>query len=100
MAGKGGKRPGAGRPTIAAELKTADLARNCLVEKFGGLNEALIALLKMNEPALTKFVFEHAFGKPTEKIEHSGEIDQGGVILSDPQFALLIKKVNEAPKPG
>lgn len=98
MAGKGGARPGAGRPTVAKELATADLARKCLIEKFGGLNEALIALLEMNEPALTKFVFEHAFGKPTDKIEHSGEIDQGGVILSDPQFALLLKKANEVPK--
>lgn len=100
MGKRGGARIGAGRPTIAAELKTADLARNCLIEKFGGLNEALIALLEMNEPALTKFVFEHAFGKPTEKIEHSGEIEHGGVALSDPQFAILIKKINEAPNPG
>ena len=76
MAGKGGKRPGAGRPTIAAELATADLARKCLIEKYGSLNAALIALLEMDEPALIKFVFEHAFGKPTDKIEHSGEIDQ------------------------
>lgn len=76
MATRGGARKGAGRPTIAAELKTADLARECLIEKYGSLNEALIALLEMDEPALTKFVFEHAFGKPTDKIEHSGEIDQ------------------------
>lgn len=100
MAGKGGARPGAGRPTIAKELATADLARKALIDKFGGLNEALIALLEMKEPVLTKFVFEHAFGKPTEKIEHSGEIDQGGVTLSDPQFAILIKKIHEAPNPG
>lgn len=76
MATRGGVRPGAGRPTIAAELKTADLARECLIAKYGSLNAALIALLEMDEPALIKFVFEHAFGKPTDKIEHSGEIDQ------------------------
>lgn len=100
MAGKGGARPGAGRPTVAKELATADLARKSLIDKFGGLNEALIALLEMGEPVLTRFVFEHAFGKPTEKIEHSGEIEHGGVNLSDPQFAILIKKINEAPNPG
>ena len=100
MAGKGGARPGAGRPTVAKELATADLTRKALINKFGGLNEALIALLEMDEPVLTKFVFEHAFGKPTDKIEHSGEIDNNGVVLSDPQFALLIKKLNEAPHTG
>jgi len=97
MAGKGGARPGSGRKPLAEELKTADLARKSLIDKFGGLNEALIALLEMNEPVLIKFVFEHAFGKPTEKIEHSGEIVQSGVSLSDSQFAILIKKINEAP---
>jgi len=74
MAGKGGARPGSGRPTIAKELATADLARKVLIEKFGSLNEALIALLEMNEPALIKFVFEHAFGKSPDKIEHTGDI--------------------------
>jgi len=93
MAGKGGARPGAGRPTIAKELATADLARKSLIEKYGGLNEALIALLEMNEPILTKFVFEHAFGKPTDKIEHSGEIDNGGIVLPDHQFDKLLHAI-------
>lgn len=74
MAGKGGARPGAGRPTISEELKTADLARKALIEKFGSLNEALIAILKMNNPILTKFVLEHAFGKPTDNINLKGEM--------------------------
>ena len=72
MAGRGGKRINSGRPTIAKELATADLARNVLIEKYGGLNDALIALLQSGEPALLKFVFEHAFGKSPDKIEHSG----------------------------
>ena len=71
MAGKGGVRPGAGRPTIAKELATADLARNVLIKKYGSLNEALIALLQTEEPALLKFVFEHAFGKSPDKIEQN-----------------------------
>ena len=74
MAGKGGARPGAGRPSISEELKTADLARKALIEKFGSLNEALIAILKMNNPLLTKFVLEHAFGKPTDNINLNGEM--------------------------
>lgn len=74
MSGRGGKRPGSGRPTVAKELQTAELARETLIEKFGGLKEALIALLEMNEPSLTKFVFEHAFGKTPEKIDFTGDI--------------------------
>ena len=70
---KGGARPGAGRPTVANELRTADLARQVLIKKFGGLNEALIHLLEQNEPTLTKFVYEHAFGKSPDKLEHTGE---------------------------
>lgn len=70
----GGKRIGAGRPTVAKELQTSVLAREVLINKFGSLNEALIALLEMNEPALIKFVFEHAFGKSPDKIEHTGDV--------------------------
>jgi hypothetical protein len=76
--GRGGARPGGGRPTVAKELATADLARKALIEKWGSLNEALQALLTMNEPALTKFVFEHAFGKSPDKIELTGK--DGGPI--------------------
>ena len=72
MAGKGGVRPGAGRPTKASELQTSELARQVLIDRFGGLNEAMTALLDFNEPVLTKFVYEHAFGKSPDKIEHSG----------------------------
>ncbi len=72
MAGKGGKRPGSGRPTIAKELATADLARNILIQEYGSLDEALLSLLKTKEPALLKFVFEHAFGKTPDKVELSG----------------------------
>ncbi len=67
----GGKRKGAGRPTVAQELATADLARSALIKKYGSLELALNALLDMGEPALIKFVFEHAFGKAPDKIEGS-----------------------------
>ncbi len=75
MAGTGGARPGAGRPSISQELKTADLARKALIDKYGSLNTALIEILKMNNPILTKFVLEHAFGKPTDNINLKGEIN-------------------------
>jgi len=66
MAGKGGARPGAGRPPLCEELRTADYAKEALIKKFGSLNEALIAILE--------FVLEHAFGKPTDNINLKGEM--------------------------
>lgn len=75
MGKNGGARPGAGRPPLSEELKTADLARKALIDKFGGLNEALIAILNMNNPILTKFVLEHAFGKPTDNINLKGDLN-------------------------
>jgi len=74
MAQRGGVRKGAGRPTVAKELATADLAREVLISKYGSLKKALIALINMGEPALTKFVFEHAFGKSPDKLDISGEL--------------------------
>ena len=75
MAGRGGVRPGAGRPPLSEELKSADLAKEALIQKFGSLNKALIAILNMNNPILTKFVLEHALGKPTDNINLSGGLD-------------------------
>ena len=75
MAGRGGARPGAGRPPLSEELKSADLAKEALIQKFGSLNKALIAILNMNNPILTKFVLEHALGKPTDNINLSGGLD-------------------------
>jgi hypothetical protein len=63
---RGGKQPGAGRKSIAEELGTRDLARKAIIARWGSLEEGLQALLSMNEQALTKFVFEHAMGKPVE----------------------------------
>lgn len=73
---RGGARPGAGRRTLAQHLKTADLAQKALISRYGSLEKALVALLNMNEAVLTRFVFEHAMGKPTDNIEVDGEIVQ------------------------
>ena len=72
---RGGARKGAGRKTLAENLQTADLARECLIKRWGSLEAALSALLDYEEPTLTRFVFEHAFGKSPDKIEHSGKVD-------------------------
>ena len=72
--GHGGKREGAGAKSKAEILDSAELAKSALITRFGSLEEALQWLVKSNEPSLQKFVFEHAFGKPKEKIEHSGKV--------------------------
>lgn len=69
----GGPGRGGGRKPLANELRTADLARKVLIEKHGSLDAALLWLLQKDEAVLTKFVYEHAFGKSPDKIE--GNID-------------------------
>jgi hypothetical protein len=71
----GGKRIGAGRKPLSEELKTADLCRTAIINHFGSLEAGLIYMMQSGEPALIKFVFEHAYGKPTDKVEQSGGIE-------------------------
>lgn len=66
---RGGKRPGSGRKPIAEELKTVALARNAIVARYGTLDKGLKELLDSGEATLIKFVFEHAFGKPQDKVD-------------------------------
>ena len=63
----GGKREGAGRKGKAEELKTAKIAMDALISKYGDKETALKSLIDSGEPSLIKFVYEHAFGRPTEK---------------------------------
>lgn len=74
MASRGGARPGAGRKSLAAEQQTAEQARQAIIAKYGSIEGGLTKLLESNEPALVKWVFEHALGRPPEKVEVGGEI--------------------------
>lgn len=76
MGQHGGKREGAGRKTKANEANTTMLSCGAIINKFGSLEAGLEWLIESREPSLIKFVFEHALGKPAEKIQHSGEITQ------------------------
>ncbi len=80
---KGGKRAGAGRKSLSEEVNSQQLAISSIVETFGSKEAGFKYLLSTEEPALIKFVFEHAFGKPQDKIEHSGEVTQNivGMII-------------------
>lgn len=75
MAGRGGARKGAGRKSKAEELRVRDIALDSITEKHGGLKEGFINLLGSGEASLIKFVFEHAAGKPTDKIDVTGNLD-------------------------
>lgn len=81
----GGVRPNAGRKSIAQELGTRDLARKAIIERWGSLDEGLKALLNMDEPALVKFVFEHAFGKSPEQID----VTSGGEKINNVQEVIF-----------
>lgn len=72
----GGARAGAGRKPKADELRVQKLAIAALVAKYGSEEKAFEALLESKEPSLQKFVYEHAFGKPREKVDmdNTGEL--------------------------
>ena len=63
----GGKRENSGRKGKADALKTAKIAMDALMSKYGSKVLALKALIDTGEPSLIKFVYQHAFGRPTEK---------------------------------
>lgn len=69
MGANGGKRPGAGRKPKAEELKIVNAATEAITNTYGGLQEGFEALLKSKEPSLVKWVFEHAAGKPQDKVD-------------------------------
>lgn len=67
--GNGGPGRGGGRKTKTQEEKIIKLAVGAIEQKYGNLEQGFVALLDSGEPALIKFVFEHAVGKPKERIE-------------------------------
>lgn len=69
MAGTGGSRPGAGRKPKHEEDRARRLCCTAIIDKYGSLEKGLTALLESKDNALIKFVFEHAIGKPTDKID-------------------------------
>lgn len=66
---KGGARQGAGRKTKAEELKIVNQAVNAITTKYGSLEDGFVALLNSGEASLIKWVFEHAAGKPQDKVD-------------------------------
>jgi hypothetical protein len=69
MNGHGGRREGSGRKPKVDEEKVRGLAVAAIEKKYGGIQEGFEKLLDSNEPSLIKFAWEHAVGKPREKID-------------------------------
>lgn len=90
MAGTGGARPGAGRPSKADERRVRDLSVKAIIKCYGSEEKGFLSLLKSGEAALVKFVFEHAYGKPKERHELTGE--DGGPIESLFEVTLNLNK--------
>lgn len=66
---KGGTRPGSGRPKKVDEERVRDLSVQAIIEYYGSEQAGFKYLLESKEPVLIKFVFEHAYGKPREKVD-------------------------------
>lgn len=69
MSNLGGARPGAGRKPKADEEKVRNLAVSAIEKTHGSLEEGFTKLLNSGEASLIKFVWEHAVGKPREKMD-------------------------------
>lgn len=83
----GGKREGAGRKAKVDEEKVRGLAVGAIVKKYGSEEKGFMALLESGEPSLVKFVFEHAYGKPKEKIEHSSDPEAPVIFKLDERYS-------------
>ena len=80
MAKRGGPRPNSGRKSKVDELKIVNTAVEAITEQHGSLKEGFIWLLKSGEASLIKFVYEHAYGKPTEKVDMNHSIEKGQIF--------------------
>jgi hypothetical protein len=69
MSTHGGSRPGSGRKPKADEEKIRFLAVSAIEKTHGSLEEGFTTLLKSGEASLIKFVWEHAVGKPRERMD-------------------------------
>lgn len=70
---RGGARPGGGRPTKADEEKVKNQSIEAITKLYGSVEKGMQKLLTSGEPSLIKFVWEHAVGKPRDKMDIQGD---------------------------
>ncbi len=80
----GGKRINAGRKPKADEDQSRGLSLAAIERRFGTHEAGFEWLLDSGEATLIKFVFEHAFGKPTEKVQMEN-LNPAPVIIQWPE---------------
>lgn len=78
--GHGGARKGAGRKKAADETRARDLARAAITAVYGSEEKGFEGLLRSGDPALVKFVFEHAEGKPTDKVDVTSRVEETRIV--------------------
>lgn len=61
----------AGRPTKHDELLAKNLAIAAVIKIHGSMQAGFEWCLNSDEASLNKFALEHAFGKPTDKVQVS-----------------------------
>jgi len=62
------RKAGPGRPTLSVEINSRELCQKAIIAKFGDLEKGITYLLESGEPTLLKFAYEHAYGKPVERV--------------------------------
>jgi hypothetical protein len=84
---RGGKRPGAGRPGKADEERVRDLSLAAIKAHYGSEEAGFKSLLESKEAVLVKFVFEHAYGKPRDKVDMDlgGKFQGPAVVIQMPE---------------
>ena len=71
---------GPGRPSKADEQRVRTLSTKAIVQMYGSEEKGFKALLTSGDPSLTKWVFEHAYGKPKERVDITSDDEKiGGV---------------------
>lgn len=71
----GGRRPGAGRKSKAEELKLAETIDNALGEKWvDDLLKEIYSKAKKGSFLHAQLLLAYKYGKPPEKMEHSGSV--------------------------
>lgn len=66
--GHGGAGRGQGRKSVSEELNSRMISQAGIINTFGSLQKGIEYCLNSGEPSLIKFVFEHALGKPVDRV--------------------------------
>lgn len=81
---RGGPRPGAGRKPLVDEMRIQKMAVSAVEKIYGSVEAGLESLLLSNSDTLRRFAWEHAVGRPREKVELSTDPENPPQIIIQP----------------